>query len=351
MTRSRVTVLGATGHTGRMTVDALLRRGAEVLACGRNEDALREIAGRGVATRAVDVADEAAVRAAIAGADAVLNLAGPFLATGDVAIRQAIAQRVPYADSTGEQAFMHRARQRHHDAARDAGIAVVNALAYEYALGDLAVKAKLPEGGTALHVLYRSRRTTPSAGTKKSIARVMAAPCLGYEDWKLRPVGNARFRRTFATSDGARMGVSFAGGEVLTVPRHTSFRTVRTYIQTRPRIARWMRVAAPLARVALRPPVLRMVERAIDRRHVAPANEDATGEVHLLVEKGRHVVVRTPDPYLATAEVLAEGAIRLPRAAATGVVAPAEAFDAADVLAALRKTMPDFDVVDMHPST
>lgn len=345
----RIVVLGATGHTGQLVVHSLRARGAEVLACGRNPDALRALEKTGAATRALDVKDDGAVRAAIAGAAAVVNLAGPFLATGDAPLRHAIAERVPYADTTGEQAFMRRCRDRYHDAARDAGIAAVNALAFEYAFGDLAAKARLPEGGRALHVLYRSPRTSASAGTKKSIARVLAAECLGYEDWRLKPVGAARFRRSFDTSDGARLGVSFAGGEVLTVPRHTPFRTVRTYVQTRPQNALWMRAAAPLARAALRGPVLEAVERAIDRRHAAPGNERARGEVHLVVEGAsgaarEHVVVRTPDPYVATAEVLAEGALRLPHASARGVIGPAEAFDPADILGALEQGLPGFAV-------
>lgn len=331
----KVAVLGASGHTGRLTVEALRRHGAEVLPLAR-------------ATGGPNVRDQAAVRRAIAGCDAVANLAGPFLANGLAPVRAAIDAGVPYVDSTGEQAFMLRVRDALGEEARKAGVAVVQALAFEYAFGDLAAARFFPEGGGSLHVLYRNLRTSPSAGTKKSIARVMGGPTWSYEEGKLRRVGVARYRRTFATSAGLRLGVSFAGGEVLTVPQHARFRTVRTYIQTKPSNARFARGLGLAARVALHGPVVSLVERIIDARHEAPENERAGGEVHLVVEGEReggerHVVVETPDPYLATAEALAWGALELARGRpGSGWLAPAEAFDAPSFLAQLEKRMNGF---------
>lgn len=345
---TRVTILGATGHTGALAVEALLKRGVEVRACGRDADALKRLEEMGARTKRVDVTDAAALDAALSGADVVANLAGPFLATGSLPIERAIAANVPYCDTTGEQAFMHAARERYHEDARQAGVAVVNALAFEYAYGDLATRAHLQRGGKALHVLYRNRHASGSAGTKKSIVRVLAARTLSYEDWKLRPVGAARFKRTFDTADGPRTGVSFAGGEVLTVPRHTKFRTVRTYVATRPQLAPYVRALAPAARLALRGPVLRAIDRVIDARHTAPENADAHGEVHLVVDgtadERAHVVVRTPDPYVATAAILAEGALRLADRGPGGVLAPAEALDAAATLRAVAERLEGFAV-------
>lgn len=341
----RVCVFGATGHTGRLAVQALRDRGAEVLACGRNAAALASFEEDGVATRRVDVTRRAEVDAALRGADAVANLAGPFIATGSIPVESAIAEGIPYADTTGEQAFMHASRERYHEAARRAGSPVVHALAFEYAFGDLAASAELPGGGEALHVFYRPRGAGASAGTKKSIARVLAAPALSYEGGALRRVAAGRWRRVFPTAEGPRTGVSFAGGEVVTVPRHTRFSTVRTYIAATPTIARITRLAAPLARVALRGPMLGLVERAIDARHEPPMNARARGEVHLLADPGspseRHVVVHTPDPYVATAHILAEGLLR---ARGAGVLAPAEAMDAKDALGAMGRALPGFRV-------
>lgn len=325
-----IAVLGASGHTGRMVVDALRARGAQPLPLARSNGG-------------PDARDKEGIRRAIADADALVSLAGPFLRTGTAAVEAAIERGIPYVDTTGEQAFMMKTRTL-HDRAKDAGVAVVNAMAFEYALGDLAANLHFPKGGDALHVLYRSPGARGSAGTKKSVLRVMAAPTLSYEDGKLRRVAAARYQRSFPTRDGPRTGASFAGGEVVTIPQHTPFRTVRTYVATRrPGIARAL---APIARVALHGPILRAAEAFVDARHRAPRNDKARGEVHLMSEPdGQHVVASCADPYALTAHVAAEAALRLatdPKR--TGVLAPAEALDAKTFLDGLAATVPGFAV-------
>lgn len=319
----RVAVLGARGHTGTMLVPALEARGLDVAAHGRE----------------VDVTDASSVRAALRGADAVVNLAGPFLKTGDAVIREAIAAGIPYADTTGEQAFMARVRERHDEAARRAGVAIVNALAYEYALADLAVAAHLREGGDALHVLYRSRGAQGSRGTKKTVLRVLAAPALGFEDGCLVQDAPGAHTRRFSTSDGPRDAICFAGGEPLTVPRHAPFRTVRSYVPAkRPAAAKW---TAAIARVTLRGPVLALAERIVDARHRPPRNESVRAQIVLEAEgPTRRVTLDVGDPYLATAEVCAEGIVELLVAKRAGVLSPAEALDAPRVLAALSRRVP-----------
>lgn len=339
----KLAVLGASGHTGRMVVDALRQRDVEAIALARS-------------TGGPDVRDQAAVERAIGDADAIVNLAGPFLETGLAAARAAIARGIPYVDTTGEQAFMLRCQRELHKAALDAGVPIVNAMAYEYALGDLAAKAFFPDGGEALHVLYRSH-AAGSAGTKKSILRVMGGPTLSFEKGRLRRVQAARYQRTFPTKDGPRTGVSFAGGEILTVPTHTRFATVRTYVATR-HAARARRLA-PLARLLLHGPVLRAAEAYVDAKHEAPANANARGEIHLLREKeagggrreeGGHVVLSMPDPYLVTAHAAAEGAIRLVGAKRAGVLAPAHAYDAREFLEEMARRVPGF-VAARFPSS
>ena len=60
-----IVVTGATGQLGHGVVDALLSRGVEagdVLATGRNPEALADLAGRGVRTQRLDFSDVDAER-------------------------------------------------------------------------------------------------------------------------------------------------------------------------------------------------------------------------------------------------------------------------------------------------
>ncbi len=70
-----VVVTGATGQLGRLTVEALLRRGVpapDVIATGRDITAIKDLADRGVAVRRADFTDPDSLTAAFTGADKLL---------------------------------------------------------------------------------------------------------------------------------------------------------------------------------------------------------------------------------------------------------------------------------------
>jgi NAD(P)H dehydrogenase (quinone) len=74
-----IVVTGATGHLGRLAVEALVERGvpaADVVATGRRTETLADLADRGVVVRAADYDDEASLEQAFAGADRLLLVSG-----------------------------------------------------------------------------------------------------------------------------------------------------------------------------------------------------------------------------------------------------------------------------------
>ncbi|GAB3339333.1 SDR family oxidoreductase [Micromonospora halotolerans] len=74
-----IVVTGATGHLGRLIVEALLDRGVpadRIVALGRDTDRLAGLAARGVATRRGDYDDPESLRAAFAGAEKLMFVSG-----------------------------------------------------------------------------------------------------------------------------------------------------------------------------------------------------------------------------------------------------------------------------------
>ena len=70
-----VVVTGATGQLGRLTVEALLRRGvpgSQIVATGRDVAGIKDLADRGVVVRRADFADPDSLAAAFAGAEKLL---------------------------------------------------------------------------------------------------------------------------------------------------------------------------------------------------------------------------------------------------------------------------------------
>jgi NAD(P)H dehydrogenase (quinone) len=97
-------VTGATGHLGRLAVEALLGRGVaadQIVATGRNTDKLADLAARGVTVRTADYTDPASLVAAFAGADKVLLIS---------------------SSEVGQRAVQHRNAV---DAAREAGVSLL----------------------------------------------------------------------------------------------------------------------------------------------------------------------------------------------------------------------------------
>ena len=69
-----ITVMGATGHTGKKITEALLRAGEKVRALGRSESKLAELKSAGAEVFIGDAADAAFLAKAFRGADAVYTL-------------------------------------------------------------------------------------------------------------------------------------------------------------------------------------------------------------------------------------------------------------------------------------
>lgn len=74
-----IAVTGATGHLGRLAVDALLRRGvpaADLVAVVRDPAKAADLAAKGVQIRRADYADRTALEAALVGVDKLLLISG-----------------------------------------------------------------------------------------------------------------------------------------------------------------------------------------------------------------------------------------------------------------------------------
>ncbi|MGE5645705.1 MAG: NmrA family NAD(P)-binding protein [Acidobacteriota bacterium] len=100
-------ITGATGNTGRVVVDALLRRGQKVRAIARNADRLRQAAAMGAEPFTVDLTDGESLARAFDGVRAVYVMMPPDMAAADYrafqsrvvdAVKAALdATKVPYA--------------------------------------------------------------------------------------------------------------------------------------------------------------------------------------------------------------------------------------------------------------
>jgi uncharacterized protein YbjT (DUF2867 family) len=72
-----ITVMGATGHTGKKITEVLLKAGEKVRALGRSVSRLAELKSAGAEVLTGDTSDTAFLAKAFRGADAVYTLLPP----------------------------------------------------------------------------------------------------------------------------------------------------------------------------------------------------------------------------------------------------------------------------------
>lgn len=348
MAQRGISVLGATGYTGRLIASELHRRGVPFVAAGRNGAKLSALAAElsGVETLQADVHDAASLAALAQRSRVIINCAGPFIDYGEPVVKAAIEHGSHYLDTTGEQPFM-RAMLAHDEWARQQKVAVVSAQAFEIAVSDCA--ATLAAEGfrdiASVHVFYATTFHA-SQGTQRTVLRMLQSSGYAYLHGDWAEEGPARVSKSvdLPAPLGRRTAVSFPSAEIITIPRHIQTREVRVFFALPSLVGALVSGAAPWVGRLMKTPLAHLAARAVGSGTDGPDEKTRSGDdFHLIVDvRGvRHgkadvqrLVVSGRDPYGITATVAAAGALWMNGDGydRCGVLAPAQAFEPTAVL-------------------
>ncbi|WP_354700345.1 hypothetical protein DSM112329_00614 [Paraconexibacter sp. AEG42_29] len=355
-----IAVYGATGYTGDLVVAELRRRGLDVVLSGRRPDALAAVAAKhgldpGAAVRAAAADDLPALTAAFAGCGAVIACAGPFGQHGHGVVQAAVAAGAHYVDTTGEQPFIKAVVKQYGPGARNAGVALVSGMGFDYLPGDLLCNVTAAGAGplSDLTIAYAIQGFGATRGTAKSALLMLASGEDVYTDGALRPAPVRQpLGRTFDYGPG--LGVKtvarYPAGEVITVPRHvdtaqvTSLITAATFAP-HPLMESVVPITTPAIGLLLKTPLRSLLAKGIDRLPAGPAEDARRAVAYTLVCEAtpadggpvRRGVLHGSDIYGITAVTTAHAAELMTAAGydKAGGLAPAEAYDAASFLDAL----------------
>ncbi|MFD2356383.1 saccharopine dehydrogenase [Nonomuraea ferruginea] len=260
----------------------------------------------------------------------MVNCAGPFATTAAPVIEAALRAGIPYVDVAAEIEANADTFARFADRAREAGVAVVPAMAFFGGLADLLATAAMGDWTAAdeAHVAYGLSSWHPTAGTRvagrvsgqrRDGRRVRFTKGeLAYHDDELPTL-----RWSFPEPMGSREVIGeFAMADVVTIPSHLSIPEVRSYMA--------VEAARDLAAPDTPAPV------AADER----GRSGQTFLVDVVVRSGgeeRRAVASGQDIYAISAPLAVEAVRRVltGRAATTGVASAGAIFDAPDFLRAL----------------
>jgi hypothetical protein len=328
----RVTVYGAYGHTGRFVVAHLRERGFVPVLSGRDAHKLKALADEypGADVRAAAVDSPASLDHALADAAAVVNCAGPFATTAAPVIEAALRAGIPYVDVAAEIEANADTFARFADRARDAGTAIVPAMAFYGGLGDLLTTAAMGDWAEAdeAHIAYGLNSWAPTDGTRTA-GRVSAQRRNGRRvrftkgHLEYHDDDPATVKWPFPDPFGLRDVIAeFTMADVVTVPSHLSIPEVRTYM------------SAEAARDLSAPDT--PAPTAVDEH----GRSAQTFLVDVVVCSGgveRRATATGQDIYAVTAPLAVEAVDRVltGRTRTTGVAAAGEMFDAPAFLHAL----------------
>lgn len=232
-----IVIYGASGHTGSLIAEALHQHELEFAMAGRDAQRLEAAAqGRCEDFRVAQANDHAGLVRAFADADVVVNCAGPFALLGKGVVRAALEADSHYIDTTGEQDFVRGIYEQFESEARRAGRVIINACAFEVALGDwaanVAAEALDAEVADSISISYAIENMQPTKGTRLSILDAMGKPGYRWDEDRWVPVspGAERLEVTFPDPFGPRLALSFPSPEVITVPRHSPAKHVQTFM-------------------------------------------------------------------------------------------------------------------------
>jgi short subunit dehydrogenase-like uncharacterized protein len=335
MTKSVVAVFGATGHTARFVIAELLRREMTPIAIARGGAALAaaNFPEREVVRRQATVDDGASLDRALQGAQAVINCAGPFLDTADAVADAALRSGIHYVDVCAEQVSASKTLEQFDQPARQAGVAVVPAVAFYGGFADLMVTALLGDWDTvdSIEIMIGIDSWHPTQGTRNTIAR-KAVGNLMITGGRLTPVSESPTpkRWSFPEPIGDQAMVEVPFSEAILISRHVKTRELHNY----------------LTQVA--------VSEVLDSATPPPKAADEMGRsaqrflIEVVVTRGndhRRAISRGCDSYAVTAPLVCEAVTRLLKdGIPAGAHAPGEIFDAKEFLEALGPDHMRFEV-------
>ncbi len=183
-----ITVFGATGFTGGLTAEYLAANAPTKLKlalAGRNERKLQDALARmqrinpDVEAELIlcDTADMESLEGMTARSKVVATTVGPYAQYGEPLVQACIKTGTDYLDITGEPEYVNRLVEKYDEAAREAGVFIINCCGFDSIpadLGALFAASQLPADAPRSVKGFVNSQGKPSGGTWASAINAMS---------------------------------------------------------------------------------------------------------------------------------------------------------------------------------
>lgn len=301
-------IYGANGYTGELITRMAAERGMKPVLAGRNEPAVKELAGKhGFEYRAFALDDEAKLNAAVREVEMVLHCAGPFSITSRPMVEACLRNKKHYTDITGEIAVFEACAAMDKKAV-EAGVMLMPGVGFDVVPSDclaLHLKNRLPTATNLSLAFYGMGRI--SHGTQATMTMNVGKGGAIRKNGKITSVPAAWKTREIDFGDGiVKLGVTIPWGDVATAYYSTGIPNIEVFTVVPPKIIKAMKVSRYIGWLLATKPVNEFLQKKIPAG--GPSDEErAKGKTFLWGEasdlNGNRVESRmqTPEGYTLTA--------------------------------------------------
>ena len=321
MTPTPLLVYGATGFTGRLIVDAAIRRGLRPILGGRDRARLEALASECECEyRVATLSEDASLSTALRDVDAVLLSAGPFSRTAVPMARACLRAGVHYLDVTGECGALE-SLVAYRDEARQRGCMVMPGCGFDVVASDCLarhVADRLP--GAAFLALGLSGLVTPTRGSIRTIAEHVGLGMRVRRNGALAAVPPGVVRRRFEYGRGTGWSTIVTWGDVVTAFHTTGIPNIEVYFEETPGLREGLLAGGVLGPLLQLPPAQTWMKAQAQLFPEGPTPGERAVHTCVVVAEvrapsGRRASarLRTPEAYTfsaATAVAIAERVLR-----------------------------------------
>jgi short subunit dehydrogenase-like uncharacterized protein len=330
-------IYGAYGYTGELIAEEAIDRGLDVILAGRNGTKTRGLATMLGADARVFDASEAAD--SLEDVDILLNCAGPFADTYKPLTEACLDTGIHYLDITGEFSVFEALAKRDREAEK-AGVCLLPGVGFDVVPTDCLaghLHDRLPDA-TGLALGFDALGAV-SGGTVASAIEHASGGGKIRRNGRIESVPVASQSRPIDFGRGPRHAVTVPWGDVSTAYYTTGIENIEVYAPMPPRVARVLRLAAPITGLLGVGPLKRGLQALARRTFDGPsADQRASDRAYIWGEatNGEQTVVsrlETPEPYTLTVDAATTAIERFAaEEVPTGFHTPAAAFDPEFVL-------------------
>lgn len=228
----RLLIYGASGYTGRLAVQAALRRGLEPILAGRDPDKLARLAREtGLEHRVAGLRDANALDEALRGVSVVLLAAGPFSATSRLMVEACLRAGAHYLDVSGEVPVVEALRALDREA-RERSIMVLPAVGFDVVASDCLGAHVARRLGSATHLALGIRGLELlTRGSARSLVEHAREPSRVRRNGDIVTLTPGALHREFDYGEGPRSSVNVTWGDVATSFHTTGIPNTEVYLE------------------------------------------------------------------------------------------------------------------------